>query len=455
MSKKAISRLLAVVVVVVAVVAGVAAYILYMPAPPTPTPTPTPTPPPEEIPTEIKIGAVLSLSGWAAVGGKWQYMGMEIATRWINDQGGIRYKGRKIPVRLICYDHESNDEYAIKLTEKLIVEDRVHLIMQTWGPFCVATAPVTEKHKVFSVLWAGAPDFLIGQGYKYMIAPHNPLSGHFYYALKVIRDVDPNVKTVASIYRAEPGAVLWGEAVRKYSPEFGLTVVYDKSYPPDITDATPILREIAAIKPDMLCVGCTFIDGCLIATQLRDLKINIKWIIMQASVNLPEFGENLGKWAVGFMVDSPYEPEAKWEIIASKEGKEYVGMTNDELIEYYRKMGGIKRPEVDVGMAASGIFVAAKCIEEAQSLDADKLVEVAKRLDFYTCRGRFKIDPNEPLRQIGTPSPPIVTQWQRKDNNLIYAILYPYEFATAKAIPMPTWEEKEAWPELELQIVPP
>ncbi|MEM3602345.1 MAG: ABC transporter substrate-binding protein, partial [Candidatus Bathyarchaeia archaeon] len=474
-------------IVLVAIIAGIAYYFVSLPTPTTPTPvtptpttptpvtptpttptpvtptpttptpvTPTPTTPTPTTPTpttpikmEIRIGAIFTLSGWAAFGGTWQLDGMKIAVKWVNDQGGVNFKGQKVPLKLIYYDYESKEDYAVQLTQKLITEDKVDLMMQAWGPFCVATVPVTEKAKIFSVLWAGAPDFLIGQGYKYAIAPHNPLSGHYYYALKLIHETDSSAKKVVNIYRAEPGAVLWGEAVRKYSPEFGLSIVYDKSYPPDISDFSPLLREIAPLKPDILCAGSTFIDGSLLVTQLRDFKINIKWVTMQASVNLPEFGETLGKWAAGFMIDSPYEPECKWEVIAAKEGKEYVGATNDEIMEYWRAAGGTKRPEVDLGMAASGIFVAVKCLEEAQSLDAEKLVATAKELDFYTCRGRFKIDPNEPLLQIGTPSPPTVAQWQRKGDKLVYAILYPYEFSNSIVTPMPTWEEKETWPELE------
>jgi branched-chain amino acid transport system substrate-binding protein len=420
------------------------------PTPTTPTPTtPTPTTP---VPSEIRIGALLSLSGWASVEGYAGLYGMQIGVKWVNDNGGVNFKGQKVPLTLKYYDFESKDDYAISLTEKLIVEDKVHVVMQAWGPFCVATTPVSEKSGVFAVLWAGAPDFLFGQGYKYTISPHNPLSGHFYYALKLIHESDSAVKTVANIYRAEPGAVLWGEAVRKYSPEFGLSVIYDSSYPPDISDASPLLREIAAKNPDILCVGCTYGDGYLIATQMRDLKVNIKYVIMQVAVSKPEWGESLGKWAVGFMIDSPYEPEAKWEIIAAREGKEYVGPKNDEILEYYRAMGGTKRTPNELGMATAGIAIAVKCIEEAQSLEADKLMEKAKQLDLYTCRGRFKIDPKEPISQIGTPNPPTVTQWQKKDNKLVYAILYPLDFATAPLIRMPTWEEKATWPELEIEF---
>ncbi|MEM3551399.1 MAG: ABC transporter substrate-binding protein [Candidatus Bathyarchaeia archaeon] len=465
LSKKAVTKVQLVilaVIVIVAILAGVAYYVTLptpTPATPTPaTPTPaTPTPatptPATHLPSEIRVGAVLCLSGWGSVeGGIGPLEGFQVAIKWINDQGGVNLKGKKVPLKLIYYDCESKEEYAISLTEKLVVEDKVDILMQPWGPFCVATVPVTEKYKVFSSLWAGAPDFLIGQGFTYCISPHIQLGGGHRWPLWLVHQIDPEAKTVANIYRAEPGAVLWGEAARKFSKEYGLTIVYDKSYPPDMTDFAPLLREIAAVKPDILCMGSTLLDGRLIVTQLRDLKIDIKYVTLSAGANKPDFGESLGKWAAGFMGNSPYEPEAKWEVIAAKEGKEYYGPTNDEVLKYWRAMGGKGRPSTEMGMAVGGLIVTVKCIEEAQTLEPGKLVEVAKQLDIYTCRGRFKIDPNEPLLQIGSPSPPLVYQWQRKDNKLVYSILYPFDFATSTIVPMPTWEEKEKWPELEVSL---
>jgi hypothetical protein len=43
-------------------------------------------------------------------------------------------------------------------------------------------------------------------------------------------------------------------------------------------------------------------------------------------------------------------------------------------------------------------------------------------------------------------------QWQKAGNKLVYAIVYPMEFANAPLVPMPTWEEKDSWPELELAV---
>ncbi|MEM1674607.1 MAG: ABC transporter substrate-binding protein, partial [Candidatus Bathyarchaeia archaeon] len=245
---------------------------------------------------------------------------------------------------------------------------------------------------------------------------------------------------------------LWTMGARRYAAEYGFNLIYDRGYPPDITDASPILREIEALKPDILLIACYPPDGYVITTQLRDLRVNIKWVSAQVIVNDPEFGEAFNKWAVGFLVDSFWEPEVDWRSIAMSKGIEFVGATNEELLSIYRQLGGKGRPGGELGTAAAGVFLFAKIVEVAQSLDPDRLIEAAKMVDVYTCRGRFKVDPKEPLRQLGLDAPPIVVQWQRKDNKLTYEILYPYEMKTSNPTPMPTWEEKEKWPTLQIEL---
>ncbi|MEM3666187.1 MAG: ABC transporter substrate-binding protein, partial [Candidatus Bathyarchaeia archaeon] len=241
------------------------------------------------------------------------------------------------------------------------------------------------------------------------------------------------------------------QAVHNYAKEYGFQIIYEATYPEDSTDLSPILREIAPLKPDILVGGTFPASGILLTTQLRDLKINIKWVILAMVANRPEFGESFGKWAAGFIAGSPFEPECRWEVVAAREGKEYVGPPSDEILKYWRGMGYTERISPPVGTAIDNVVVMAKCVEVAQSLDADEIIRAALSLDLYTCRGRFKLDPTNPAHML-YPDGLLVMQWQRKDNKLVYTLVYPKEFATSSLIPMPTWEEKETWPELTVEI---
>ncbi|MEM3551843.1 MAG: ABC transporter substrate-binding protein [Candidatus Bathyarchaeia archaeon] len=462
-SEKAITKVQAAViavVVIIAIIAGVAYYYTTLPTPATPTPatptpaTPTPATPTPATPTisEIRLGTVQHASGPLSATARFTLLGIQIGVKWVNDQGGVYHKGRKVPIRLIYYDGESKVEYAISLVEKLIVEDKVNFVVLPWSPqSTLATAPICEKYKIVSFDPTGSdPEYQ--QGFKYMIgvvAAHG--TSHFKYELKAIREADPEAKTIAFMLSSADVGGFFKQAVHNYAKEYGFQIIYEATYPEDSTDLSPILREIAPLKPDILVGGTFPASGILLTTQLRDLKINIKWVILAMVANRPEFGESFGKWAAGFIAGSPFEPECRWEVVAAREGKEYVGPPSDEILKYWRGMGYTERISPPVGTAIDNVVVMAKCVEVAQSLDADEIIRAALSLDLYTCRGRFKLDPTNPAHML-YPDGLLVMQWQRKDNKLVYTLVYPKEFATSSLIPMPTWEEKETWPELTVEI---
>ncbi|MEM3551269.1 MAG: ABC transporter substrate-binding protein, partial [Candidatus Bathyarchaeia archaeon] len=171
MAKEALTKIQAViiaVVVIIAVILGAFAYTMMTPpatptpatpTPATPTPaTPTPATPTPATPTpatpsisEIRIGTVQHLSGALSpfIDG---FRGIVMGVNWINAHGGINFNGQKVPLKLVFYDDETNKDYAIKLYEKLIAEDKVHILIPPWTPeYILATVPVSERYKMVAI----------------------------------------------------------------------------------------------------------------------------------------------------------------------------------------------------------------------------------------------------------------------------------------------------------------
>jgi branched-chain amino acid transport system substrate-binding protein len=80
---------------------------------------------------EILIGAHIPLTGVAAPLGAEQKWAYEKSVKVINEKGGIFVKeyGKKLPVRLIALDDESNPTKAAFATERLIMREKVDLIL--------------------------------------------------------------------------------------------------------------------------------------------------------------------------------------------------------------------------------------------------------------------------------------------------------------------------------------
>jgi branched-chain amino acid transport system substrate-binding protein len=101
--------------------------------------------------TEILIGTNLPMTGMLAGAGREQKWSYEQAVADINAKGGIFVKeyNKKLPVKLIVADDESNAGKAGKAVERLIKVDRVDMLLGGFAaPFGVIPGCITaEKYK--------------------------------------------------------------------------------------------------------------------------------------------------------------------------------------------------------------------------------------------------------------------------------------------------------------------
>ncbi|MFK5065614.1 ABC transporter substrate-binding protein, partial [Klebsiella pneumoniae] len=77
----------------------------------------------------IKIGVTQPLTGAFAASGNYVAQGAKIAEDEINAAGGVL--GRKI--ELVIEDNKSNPTEAVSTAEKLIVRDKVPVLMGAWS----------------------------------------------------------------------------------------------------------------------------------------------------------------------------------------------------------------------------------------------------------------------------------------------------------------------------------
>src|SRR6202035_4993988 len=93
----------------------------------------------------IKIGVNDPLTGPFAASGTYVVNGAKIAADEINAKGGVL--GKKL--ELIIEDNKSNPTEAAAVAEKLIVRDKVPVMMGAWGSgFTLAIMPKLMEYKV-------------------------------------------------------------------------------------------------------------------------------------------------------------------------------------------------------------------------------------------------------------------------------------------------------------------
>jgi branched-chain amino acid transport system substrate-binding protein len=100
----------------------------------------------------IKVGALFSLSGWAASGGKPELQGAQLAVEEINAQGGV--KGSKI--ELVVEDNRSDYPSTISAFNKLANVDKVQVLLgPNWTEFGELVSPLAQRNKLPTLLISG------------------------------------------------------------------------------------------------------------------------------------------------------------------------------------------------------------------------------------------------------------------------------------------------------------
>jgi len=117
--------------------------------------------PPASAQEAVKVGVIQPLSGSVAASGNYVRMGAEIGRDWINAKGGVL--GRK--VELLIEDNKSDPKEAATAAEKLIVRDKVPVIVGAWGSsMTLAAMPKLEEYGVPMVVETSSASTITKRG---------------------------------------------------------------------------------------------------------------------------------------------------------------------------------------------------------------------------------------------------------------------------------------------------
>ena len=359
----------------------------------------------------ITVGMAVSLTGQFSGQGIQALAGARAWVQDCNSEGGIYVAsaGRKLLLRLTHYDDESAPGVAAALTERLILEDRVDLLL---GPYSsvlnMAAAPVAERHR--RVLWnhGGASDGINQQGYRWTVSILTPASTYLHGVIGLVTETDPEAHRLAILYSVRgsfPKTVASG--VKAYALEKGFQVVYSASYRPPLDDFSPWLDEMAEKEPDVVIGVGRIQDDLALARQIAERPFQARMIAVVAA-GIGQFHEELGGLATGFLGPSQWEPGADY-------APDY-GPSARELARRH-DMFGPRGGDYAMAQAYAAGLVAQRCVEESGSLQNQALREVASRLDLTTFYGRFKLEAGTGL-QVGRSV--VIVQWQGDGKRVVW-----------------------------------
>jgi branched-chain amino acid transport system substrate-binding protein len=203
----------------------------------------------------LKIGFGMSLTGPLAGNGKAALISMQIWAEDVNAKGGLL--GRK--VELVYYDDQTNPSTVPSIYAKLLDVDKVDLLVSGYGTNVIAPAMpiVMQRNMAFMALFGLNVNskFAYDRYFQIMPAGPEPAIGWTQGFFDTAMALTPKPQTVALVGADAEYPALALEGARAQVKRTGLKVVYDKTYPPNTVDFSPIVRAIQATSPDLVFVA--------------------------------------------------------------------------------------------------------------------------------------------------------------------------------------------------------
>ncbi len=371
---------------------------------------------------KIRVGWVTSLSGVNASGVP--VTSGNVYDMWVeevNAKGGIYIKeyGKKLPLEVTKYDDKSDIGTMTKLLEKTILEDKVDLIFCPWDTaFIFAAAPIANKYKM--VLLGGSGGALklkaIISKYPYFFQVLNFADTQMPALADVFTEV--GAKSVYMAYIQDLHGIEYRDGALQEFKKRNIKVVASKSFPLDVKDLSPLLKEAKASNADAF-TGFLYPPHAFLATgQAMEIGYSPKAFYMTVGPCLSQFRDAFGAKGIDGVMGA-----GAWSVKTSPGAQEF----HDK----FTKRWGYEPEGWGTLFYYSSLQFFQQAIEEAGTLNNTKIRDVMAKKTYETAMGPMNFTKN-----INLVHPGEIGQWQ----NGKWEVIDPGKKRTAKPIyPKPEW----------------
>jgi branched-chain amino acid transport system substrate-binding protein len=331
----------------------------------------------------IKIGFSMALTGPLAANGKQALLGAKIWQEEVNAKGGLI--GRQ--VQLVNYDDQSNPSTVPGIYTKLLDVDKVDLIVSGYATNMVAPAiPIAmQRGKVFIGLFALAANSEFHYPKYFSMLPSGPTPKESFTEgfFQIAAAQNPKPQTIAIAAEDADFSHNAADGARNNLKKYGFKSVYDRTYPPNTTDFSPIIRAIQAANPDLVVLCSYPLSSVGLALSANELGLKPKMmggamVGLQATV----FKDKLKSKLNGIVNYETWVPSPKLMAPAAAFFKTYQGRAASEGVDplgYY--LGG---------WGYAYFQVLQQAVEGTKSINDDKLADYMRSHEFKTIMADVK-----------------------------------------------------------------
>ena len=228
----------------------------------------------------------------------------------VNGKGGINGH----PVELVFYDNTSDQATGAKLVEKLIVDDKVDLLLGGFGSDQVfAESSISERYKFPMISGGASSNKLFDRGFHYYFGTLGKATEEVRGCVEIFRTLNPKPKTAAIIGADILFTSLACEGYKKYCEANGIEVVHTELFPMKLQDYNSVLLKVKHKNPDILLVGSHLLVAMNTVKAMKEVDFSPKAVAFSYGPTVPKFVEELKGDAEYVMAASEWTPKLPYK----------------------------------------------------------------------------------------------------------------------------------------------
>lgn len=388
-----------------------------------------------DAPAELKVGTLYASSGRFASISMPVHYGLKLWIDAQNREGGafIRAFGKRIPIKLVAYDDQSNTATAATLYNQLITQDKVDILIADSGSVLTSVAvPIARDHKMLLIDPTGTGATFFTPDNPYIVLISDPVSTIWPKPLAdFLTHEGPGlgIKRIAMLYATNDFTGTQANAVRKFIKESGsnVEIVFDQGVPTETSNYTVLLNNIRAVSPDAVIHLGYAPNDIAFLRNVQDSGTRFKLLFcIYPGLETDLLEKNVGAKGMNYVFTYIPSSEIAYEVNA--------GMALKDYKEAWHKAYGDSH--VEFGFNSVAGYTTAVLIEKAlsvtESLDQLELRKAFSSLSgkVKTLDGTFEIDATG--AQIGEITP--LGQAIEDKGKLSFVTVWPKEVATGKPV---------------------
>src|SRR5262245_33989930 len=341
----------------------------------------------------IKVGVIQPLTGAFAASGNYVANGAKIAADEINAKGGVL--GKKL--ELVIEDNKSNPTEAAAVAEKLIVRDKVPVMMGAWGSgFTLAIMPKLMEYKVPMLVETSSAGKITTSGnpYIFRISPPSAVEATAFAKIVDRLKIGKADFLVVNNDWGRGAAEDFGKMFKEHNIKVGLVETMD----PPAQDMSAQLAKIKASDADTLIITTAVEQLTLIFKQAAALGLKKRIITTGGSQNPDQLIEQAGAAAndtTHITFFTPWNPNVSADPAMAK-----------AFIDEWKKRGYPFAGLTESFRGYDGIRTIAAAITKAGKAEPEAIRAALWQIELPGMNGKIKFEKAGPAGQESGQSNP-------------------------------------------------